>query len=125
MKTIERKSDHRRLRGYLARIAGRSPSRFCSPSLIDLRFAVHANAEDTLRIMADLEASGEIIPEVRNVGGETVHGWVVYPATSKAGTPRTATGQAMYTPADCAFLVACGIAPPMDTNGATACAAAL
>jgi hypothetical protein len=124
MNTVERKSDHRRLRSYLARIAGRSPSRFCSPSLIDLRFAVHANAEDTLRIMADLEASGEITPEVRNIGGKEIHGWVVYPATNRPTAPRKFIGRPRYTAADCAFLAACGIAPPMDTNNSPGCAAA-
>ena len=119
MKTVERKSDHHVLRNYMARIAGRSPSRFCSPRLIDLRFAVHANAEETLKIIADLEASSQITPEIRNIGGKEVHGWIVYPAA-----PRTIIDRAGFTPADNKFLRACGIAPPMDTNGATACAAA-
>jgi hypothetical protein len=97
--------------------AWRSPDRWVRLDLHDLtvRSCAGGNGALVARRLNHFFRLGIVKKEFRRVNGKRVAGILV---------PATFNGRARFTPTDCAFLTACGIAPPMDTDGATACAAA-
>src|SRR5580658_7621961 len=107
----------RGIAAYMAQLAGKSPDRFCAPSILDLqrtRRAAFAKSPEFIRERLEhLVAIDRIQPAVRIVKGEPVSGYIVLPERlwrrEKQPKLQPASSELTLTAADFSFLKACGI----------------
>ena len=95
------------IRRYLGSFAGRSPDRFCAPSLAAIARAAWTSPLIVKERLQFFESEGLFIPVVKEIGGERVYGWIV--PRKRKGKHKPQASAAGLNGNDGAFLRSCGI----------------
>ena len=95
------------IRRYLGSFAGRSPDRFCAPSLAAIARAAWTSPLIVKERLQFFESEGLFIPVVKEIGGERVYGWIV--PRKRKGKHKPQASAAGLNGNDGDFLRSCGI----------------